>query len=305
MSGFFVEARPVVGARAFLTVGARLERIERRALERDPSAFNDRPAFDDEVVWSLNPKLSAAWWIRPPDANGWTKLRGSVGTGIKPPTGFEIAYTNNPDLKPERNRSFDVGIEQALAGTALVAEANWFSNRYDDLIASVGSSFAGPNPFRTDNIANASARGLEAGARWRGRRGLGARTAWTFQHTEVLGLDPAPNIAPEPYRVGNPLVRRPAVQGFGELSWTTARGNGFVSVGGRGEVTDLEPNYGSSIFTNPGYATVAFGGAITIRRQFNVFVRVDNAFDRQYEEVLGYPALGRTALVGIRVAAGR
>jgi outer membrane cobalamin receptor len=129
--------------------------------------------------------------------------------------------------------------------------------------------------------------------------------AWTFQHTEILGLDPAPAIAPAPYRVGDPLVRRPVRQGFGELTWTRARGNAFVSVGGRGDVADLEPNNASSIFTNPAYATVALGGAITLRRQFEVYVRIQNALDRQYEEVLGYPALGRTASVGIHVTAGR
>jgi len=36
-----------------------------------------------------------------------------------------------------------------------------------------------------------------------------------------------------------------------------------------------------------------------------VFARMLNLFDRGYEEVLGYPAPGRTAYVGARVAVGR
>jgi hypothetical protein len=32
---------------------------------------------------------------------------------------------------------------------------------------------------------------------------------------------------------------------------------------------------------------------------------VENLFDERYEEALGFPALGRRATVGIRVAAGR
>jgi outer membrane cobalamin receptor len=40
------------------------------------------------------------------------------------------------------------------------------------------------------------------------------------------------------------------------------------------------------------------------RTATTVFARVTNLFDRQYEDVLGYPALGRSIIVGVRVAAG-
>ena len=36
-----------------------------------------------------------------------------------------------------------------------------------------------------------------------------------------------------------------------------------------------------------------------------MFEKVLNLFDRTYEETFGFPALGRSALVGLRVAAGR
>src|SRR5262249_21924508 len=151
VSGWFAEARPSIGQRGFLTAGLRLERIEREALEGNPGS---RPAFDDDVVWSLNPKVSMAWFLRGTSASSWTKLRGSAGTGIKPPTGFELAFTDNPDLKPERSRSFDFGIEQAFGGTALVADVTWFHNRYDDLIVTVGTALSGASRYQSDNIAN-------------------------------------------------------------------------------------------------------------------------------------------------------
>ena len=37
----------------------------------------------------------------------------------------------------------------------------------------------------------------------------------------------------------------------------------------------------------------------------DILSRALNLFDRQYEEVLGYPAPGRTGYVGVRVAVGR
>ena len=82
--------------------------------------FGSRPAFDDDVVWSPNPKVSAVWFLRGSAATdaaaGWTKIRGGAGTGIKPPTAFDIAFTDNPSLKPERSRSVDIGVEHAFPG---------------------------------------------------------------------------------------------------------------------------------------------------------------------------------------------
>ena len=199
----------------------------------------------------------------------------------------------------------DAGVEQALGGSAAVFEATFFSNRYDDLIVAVGAGSSAVSRYRTDNVANASARGVETGVRWQSARGLAVRAAWTLMHTEVLGLDAAPSRGPGFFKVGDALVRRPRQQGFAEVTWSGARGNAFFTVGGRGRMSDLEPNYASSIFSNPGYATVSLGGAITISRHLEGYARLMNAADRRYEEVLGYPALGRTASVGIRDAAGR
>ena len=81
-----------------------------------------------------------------------TRLRLSVGTGIRPPDAFEIAFTDNPGLKPERSRSLDAGVQQTLAGNRVALESTVFLNSYDDLIVAVGRSFANASQFRTDNI---------------------------------------------------------------------------------------------------------------------------------------------------------
>ena len=97
-----------------------------------------------------------------------------------------------PSLKPERSRSVDAGIEHVFPGALVAVDATWFANRYDDLIIAVGSSFTGASRYRTDNIANARAQGVELGLRWQSRFGLSARAAYTWLDTEVLGVDDAP-----------------------------------------------------------------------------------------------------------------
>jgi outer membrane cobalamin receptor len=115
---------------------------------------------------------------------------------------------------------------------------------------------------------------------------------------------PSP-IAPNPYHVGDPLIRRPRNQASADVTWTAGRAQAFFVVNGRGKVSDIEPNFASTLYTNPGYAVVAIGGAFRITRGLDAYARVTNLFDKSYEEALGFPALGRTAMIGVRIAATR
>jgi outer membrane cobalamin receptor len=305
INGWFIEARPVGGRRGFVNAGARVERIERAALEADPFAFTPRPALEPDVVWSVNPKVSAAWFVKLAENGTWTKVRAGAGTGIKPPTAFEIAFTDNPGLRPERSRSFDAGIEQSFAASTMMVDATAFANWYDELIVTVGSSFSGASRYRSDNIANARAWGLETGATWRPSTAVSIRAAWTWLATEILGVDRAASEAPAPYHVGDPLIRRPGHQVSVDFGWTRGRASAFAIVNGRSDTPDLEPNFADQVFENPGYATVAIGGAFRVGRNVEVFARVTNLFDRAYEETFGFPALGRSGLVGVRVTGSR
>ena len=306
LGGLFAEGRFDIGTRGAVTAGVRFDRIERQALEEN--GFG-RPPFDDDVVWSTNPKIAAVWFLRgdlKSDASeGWTKIRGSAGTGIKPPTVFEIAFTDNPSLRPERSRSFDAGIEHAFAGALFIADATVFANRYDDLIVAVGQAATPVSPFQTDNIANASAKGVEIGARWTATFGVSVRGAYTYLDTEVLSIDNIPGEAPAPFVVGDPLIRRPRHQGSLEVSYARGRVNLFLLVNGRGDMADFEPNFAVAVLTAPGYAVVSIGGNYRINNWLDAYARVTNLGNRLYEDALGFPAQGRSAAAGIRVGVGR
>ena len=60
---------------------------------------------------------------------GATRLRASVGRGIKEPLFIQSyspspSFLGNPNLEPERSRGFDVGIEQRFAGDRVAIEAD-------------------------------------------------------------------------------------------------------------------------------------------------------------------------------------
>jgi len=299
--GTFGEARWNGAERLSLQAGLRVEHITRKGFIVN--------GFADDSLVSVNPKVAVAWVVSPAlpgsGAGAWTRLRASAGTGIRPPDVFEIAFTDNPALKPERSRSIEVGVTQALAGGAVHLDAAGFFNRYDDLIISVGS-LRDVSRYRTDNVSNARARGAEVGAAWQGRHGLTVRAAYGFLDTEIRAIDNTAQ-APSPYQVGDALLRRPRHSGSLLVGWTAERPSLFVSMERRGATLDAEPAFGPSggLYQNPGRTVVDAGGGFGVVRGVEIYARLMNLLAHDYEEVLGFPAPGRTAFAGVRVASRR
>lgn len=299
--GLFGEGRWNATDRATLTAGVRGERITRDALPGDPLAFTPRPDFPGETITAINPKVAASVLLA-----DRTRLRGSFGTGIRPPDAFEIAFTDNSGLKPERSRSGEVGVSQGLLGDAVQLDGTVFFNAYRDLIIAVGRTFSGISRYRTDNISNARARGAELSAAWRANTGVDVRGSYTFLDSEILAVSGS-SAAPAPYAVGDALLRRPRHSGSVDATWSRPRGSAFAQLQVRGEALDAEPAFGPTggLFANPGHTVVNLGGSWRPVKAVEVFARALNLFDRDYEEVLGFPAPGRTAYVGARFAVGR
>ena len=303
VAGTFGEARLHAANRFFATAGIRFETIHRSAVGALDDRFSPRPAMAADTVVSANPKLAAAFDARTTRGSA-TKVRASFGTGIRPPDAFELAFTDNPALRPERSRSAEAGIDQELAGGRAAIDATWFHNTFDDLIVAVGR-FVESSRYRTDNISNARAKGLEFGATVHNRlRSLDtqARIGYTFLDTEILAVDRGAS-APSPFVVGQPLLSRPRHQWNVDATVTHPRATVWIRGGGRGRVLSVEPSYGTfgGLFDAAGYSTWNAGGCVRIARQLEIFGRVENLFDRQYEEVFGFPAPGRGMFAGLRV----
>ena len=305
--GAFGEARWNPLDRLSVSAGVRGERIHRGALPGDPLAFTPRPDFPAKTIGSVNPKIAANWGLAgEPGSGASTRVHGAIGTGIRPPDAFEMAFTDNSGLKPERSRSADVGVEQTLADGRVLVDATAFFNRFDDLIVSVGRSFAGSSRWRTDNISNARARGVEVSGAWRPIRAFDLKASYTFTSTAILAVDNSSS-APPPYAVGDPLLRRPRNQGSIDAIVSNTRWSAFAQLLVRGETLDAEPAFGPTggLYPNEGYAVANLGAEWQALPWLSVHARVLNLFDASYEEILGYPSPGRTAYAGIRVATSR
>ena len=307
VQGYFSEARWNAAGRLFVTAGLRIDDIHRDPIGALDDPFSPRPAMPADAVVSVNPKIAGAYFLSTASGSE-TKVRAAAGTGIRPPDGFELAFTDNPFLKPERSRSVEAGIDQAFASGRGLVEATWFRNNFDDLIVAVGR-FVESSRYRTDNISNARAQGLELATTLRSRVSgfdLQGRVGYTFLDTEILAVDGAAS-APSPFTVGQSLLNRPRQQWTIDAGLARSAVSAWIRGGGRGRVLTVEPSYGAfgGLFNASGYAAWSAGASWRISRQLEIFGRIENLFDRRYEEVFGYPALGRGVMAGMRVAASR
>ena len=307
IAGYFGELRWTTSERLFVTAGVRVDDIRRDALAGVADPFSPRPPFDEERVVSANPRVAVAYYLGPQSSSA-TKIRGSAATGIRPPDAFDIAFTDNPSLKPERSRSVEAGVDQPLVEGRVLLQATFFHNAFDDLIVATGP-FDGSHRYRTDNISNARAQGLELGTTLRGQAravDLQARLGYTFLDSDILAVDDAA-VAPPPFKPGDPLLRRPRHQWSLDLMAQHGSLTTWLRGGGRGHDLDVEPTLGTfgGLFDAAGYQVWNVGGSWSIKHRLEIFGRIENLFNRSYEEAFGFPALGRSAMAGVRVAASR
>ncbi len=281
--GAYLQDQWTIAGRAFLTFGGRLE---------------NNGSFGSELV----PRAALAFRLRS-GANP-TTLRASAGAGIKEPAFLESygrsSYAQgNPDLRPEKSRTFDVGLEQRLAGGRLRAEVTYFHHEYKDLITysmTDYTTFAGTFV----NLGKTRARGFEAVVEAAPTRHL--RLTGQYTHLDGRILESG-NAFDEVYAEGSELLRRPKDQASGTASLGAGRLSGAVSVIYVGERSDSD-FVGLNLASNEAYTRVDARLRATLARGLELVLVSENLLDREYMEVLGYPSLGRSVRLGLRYRTG-
>lgn len=241
---------------------------------------NDR--FEDALTYSV----AAAWAI----PGTGTRLHGSFGTGVKNPTFYEqfgfipASFQGNPNLTPESSIGWDIGVEQSFLDGAIIADVTYFRQNLENEIATDFSVF----PFTAINLNGTSERhGWEVGL----RAALGGGWSVSGTYTYVDSVDP--NGARE--------LRRPEHSGSLRVDYTDADAGHslFAEAVFNGDANDTD-----FVTFNPvvlgSYTVVNAGGSYRVSDSLEIYARVENLLDEQYEEISGYNTQGRTAFVGIR-----
>jgi len=237
------------------------------------------------------------------------RLRGAAGNAFKEPAfseQFDTPFTTgNPDLRPERSRSYEGGVDATLPGGVTVG-ATWFSQRFDDLVQYLGDPNA---PTNYVNVGAAKAAGAELELARRFAHGVGASAQYSYTGTRVLDAGPG---ASGTFVTGQSLLRRPTRAGSGTVDYRRA-GVGTLSLVvshvGRRDDRDFTASPVREV-SLPAYTTVDLGASADLplpahAPRLALTARLENALGRRYQSIYGYDAPRRVVLIGGRATIGR
>ncbi len=245
-----------------------------------------------------------------------TRVHGAFGTGVKAPTATELFgyvdgdYIGNGDLRPERSRGWEAGIEQTLLDGGVTLGATYFRSRFDNQIEIVGT-FVGGSYISTSRNNSVVARqsGVEAYANarfgaWR------ADASYTYlkapQTVEALvGNAPAGGAFQPAVLVETQAVRRARNIASFNLTYApeTLPISATLTVRYNGKQRDyaFTPDYQRLLVDLKAFTLVNLSATYDISPALQVFGRVENLFDADYREVFAFTTAGRAAYGGARV----
>ncbi len=246
----------------------------------DNSEFDSAKTYRAEAIYQLTEAI---------------RLRGAVGTAVKNPTfterfGFYTNFIGNPNLIPEESTSWELGADQLIMGGALTLSLTIFEaeleNEIDGFVYDP-ATFA----YTSSNINGTSERkGAELSAVGNISESMSLSAAYTY--TDSTGDDAVRE------------VRRPRHIASLNLGWQAAHNLHLnTNIQFTGEQTDVyfppfpEP---SQVVALSNHTLVNINLNYSATEKLEMYLKLENALNDNYEEVFGYQTLGFGASLGLR-----
>ena len=237
---------------------------------------------------TYNPKVSASYRF----LNTGTKIKGSWGTGFKAPSIQEL-YTpvrGNPDLKPEKAQSYEVGIEQRLFDYPARMELVFFHIDFKDLIERSQTG--------VDNVGKAKIEGIEFSLHYSPLPNIDLSGNYTYQKAENKDT-------------GAPLSRPENIWNFNAFYQYKEKLNINLNVNIVGEkfydVDFILPD--GTILEGPtdGFQKIDLALSYLVKRwtytnELKYFAKINNLLDQKYFETKGFQAPGINFFTGLKLS---
>lgn len=206
-----------------------------------------------------------------------TTLRGTYGTGFKAPSQFQLFAANfgNPNLKPEESKAFDIGVEQRLVDGRLVLSSTAFQSKVKNLIA-----------FTTgyQNVNRATVQGVESSASF----AITPTVLVSGNHTWLNSEDESTHRS---------LPRRPKHVARAALDVDVTE---RARVGSELLYTSSQWDRATGLLRVHPHTTVNLNGSFDINDNIEIYSDLENIFNKDYQEIVGFQAPGFEAYVGVR-----
>jgi vitamin B12 transporter len=222
----------------------------------------DHDDFGRHTTWNIDYR----YWI-----SGGTNIYAGAGTAFRAPdTTDRFGFIGNPDLDPEESKTIELGIVHQLTENNMLS-ITYFENRIDNLIE--------PNATftRMENIHRAKITGVEANLQ-------GRRDRWHYA-VSVLEQDP------ENEETNETLSRRAKSRINAQLRYQQDR----WQVGGDITRVGKRDNSNFDSIELPSYEVANVFMRYQFTKSLDLFARIENVFDKNYETAAGFNTKGSTA----------
>jgi len=239
-----------------------------------------RSDFSDESASEVTPRVSATYPIPVVDL----VVKGSWGEGFKLPAFFSLAApppVGNPDLVAERSQGWDLALTRSFWKDRVNGRIAYFEIEVRKLIDFV----PGMQPA-LQNRSKVVSRGFEFELNAKLLDSLDFGGNLTFTDTDIRNT-------------GEDLLNRPRWQGALTLAWTpvesvTIRASALII----GAVKDASAPT-AKVTIDP-WGRVDLSATWRVRKHVSLYLEIDNLFDANYEEVIGFRAPGIRPRAGVR-----
>ncbi len=246
----------------------------------------DNDSFEDFTTWKTGLSVDLREIRLRPHA--------SAGTAVALPGMFEQfgavlgTFVGNPNLVPEESFGWDAGVEVTLVPGVAVVDVTYFESDLQNEIVGFGDTL-----INLDDESHR--RGIEVAGRFNVTREITLGAAYTW----LDASDPT----------GLAEVRRPEHTARFDVNYVFDHGRGNINLAAiyNGEATDLAflnlagpPFFGSQFVTLDEYWLVNVAASYKLAPGVELYGRVENLLDENYQEVFGFETADVAAYVGMR-----
>lgn len=230
------------------------------------------------------------------------RIVGAYQEGFRAPSLFQLLSDfGNSQLDPETSKGFELGLQykDRYSLLPISGSVTLFTRDTDnqiDFISCFGvtDSICDNRPFGTfDNILKTRAQGVEAEVMLKPSDNFTARIAYSYIDTQNRSAGSA--------NFGNVLARQPDNVLTLSADWTPQIGGKQVNLGSDVRlVSDSFDNPANSVRLD-GFAVLRVRGSFDISDNIQLFGRIENLFDTQYQTVANFGTPGMSAFGGLRL----
>jgi vitamin B12 transporter len=243
---------------------------------------------NDDFGTHTSYRVSSAYLIDMADGST-VKFRGSYGTGFRAPSPYEVQYNAGPYAAPpasttllneEESKGYEAAVEY-FGERDLHLELVYFDQEVEDAIDFDLATYSG----YIQDSGTSSSEGIEVAGE------ISLDEQWTLTGNYTYNRTERPN--------GQQRVRRPKNLANIGLRWLSSDERLQLDAYYRLSQNSIDETLGTTIPLED-YDVIDLGAQYTVNPSVQLYARLTNVTDEEYQEVFGYNTMNRSAHLGVR-----